>query len=292
MIILNEREYIEDFLKSDKPIERPTYTTATLARYYYHCKGMRGESLINELHTFLDQRYPNYAFNKSIWAEKIEEFVANAKDAPLYEIDGVWITSSELDKIASLNNSILERLAFTLLCLAKLNLKRNPNCNAWVNTSYKEIFKLAHITDSSSKRLDRLRELYRNGFFEMANRLDNLSLRISFVDDESQDVLFVSDFRELAYEYLKYKGENFIRCGECGILVRGNKNGTKLYCPECLRDRIYVPPMEVKAKYCIDCGCLFEVSAKNNQSKRCPHCQDIHKRELNRARKQKQRNSA
>ena len=292
MIILNEKEFIEDFLKTDQTTDMPVYMTSLLARYYYHCKGMRGEKLADALLDFIEKRYPSAKFSKALWIDKVEEIISNAKNTPPYEIDGVWLTASEIERVRSLDNKVLERLAFTMLCLAKLNLRRHPESNGWVNTSYKEIFKLARITDSPDKRLERLGELYRKGYFEMSSRLENLSLRITYIDDSSPDVLFVSDFRELAYEYLKYKGENFIRCAECGILVRGNKNGTKLYCSDCLRDRIYVPPMEVKAKRCIDCGDLFEISAKNNQSKRCPHCQDIHKRELTRIRLQKWRSTA
>lgn len=285
MIILNEKEYVEEFLKTNEITDKPIFMANLLARYYYHCKGMRDEELTGAMIQFLDSRYPDSKYFRDRWIDKLEDIIGKAHNYPLHEIDGVWITSSELEKIASISNKVLERLAFTLLCLAKFNLKRNPKSNGWVNNSYKEIFKLARITVSTDKRCELLGVLYRNGFFEMSDRLDILSLRITYIDDESQDTLFISDFRELGYEYLKYKGENFIRCEECGLLVRGNKRGTKKYCPNC----VYTPPMEVKAKYCADCGDLFEINSKNNQSKRCPYCQMLHRRDCVRANVQKLR---
>ena len=51
-------------------------------------------------------------------------------------------------------------------------------------------------------------------------------MRITFMDDESEKIIFVDDWRELGYYYRRYKGENIIRCAKCGKLERGNKNGT------------------------------------------------------------------
>lgn len=50
-----------------------------------------------------------------------------------------------------------------------------------------------------------------------------LDMRITFMDDESEKIIFVDDWRELGYYYRRYKGENIIRCAKCGKLERGNK---------------------------------------------------------------------
>ena len=289
-IILNEKEYAEECLKKNDPIDQPAYMISLLARYYYHCKGLRNAKISKLLIDFLDARYPAYVYNKDAWTDRIDVAIARAKKSPPHEIDGIWITEAELITIESLHNKVLERLAFSLLCFAKLFNKRSPKNNGWIHADLRDVFKTARISDPQEQRYFRLNALYTAGLIAFPSKLDNPSFRVTFINDESPDKLFISDFRELGYEYLKYKGENFIRCGECGILVRGNKNGTKLYCSDCLRDRIYVPPMEVKAKRCIDCGDLFEVSAKNNKSTRCPHCRDVRRREIVRKSTQKWRN--
>ena len=111
---------------------------------------------------------------------------------------------------------------------------------------------------------------------ELPMRNDNTSIRVTFIDTESPEELFVSDFRELGYEYLKYKGENFIRCAECGILTRGNKNGTKRYCKDCAA----YTPQETKTVVCVDCGNQFIVKSLNRKTCRCNGCQIIHEKEL------------
>ena len=90
-------------------------------------------------------------------------------------------------------------------------------------------------------------------------------------------------FRELGYEYLKYKGENFIRCRECDVLVRNNKCGDKKYCSNCAG---YVP-MERKQVTCVDCGVEFTVNSKNNKTHRCSYCQKEYVRAYDRERKKR-----
>ena len=49
-------------------------------------------------------------------------------------------------------------------------------------------------------------------------------------DVDEKAVMYVSDFRDLGYLYLMQIGENIVACAECGVLMRGNKAGTKKYC--------------------------------------------------------------
>ena len=285
-IVLNEKEYIEECLKSKEAIDRPLYVINLLARYYYHCKGFKKAKIAELLIKFLEERYPEFIYDRNGWIDRIETATHKARKFPLREIDGVWLTASELKTIESLHSKVLERLAFTMLCLAKLNNKRRNRTDGWINVKMRDIFKVARISDCKKMRNTRIRDLCDAGLVELPNQIDNPSFRVTFIDSNSDDVLFVSDFRELGYEYLKYKGENFIRCGECGILTRGNKNGTKRYCSNC----VFVP-LEIKQMACVDCGEHFIISAKNNHSKRCAYCQLTRRRELNRIRQQKRRHN-
>ena len=103
------------------------------------------------------------------------------------------------------------------------------------------------------------------------------------MDDESEKVFQVCDFRELGYEYLKYKGENYIRCSECGILTKGNKNGTKKYCSSCAQ----YSPQETKTIKCVDCGADFIVDARVMSKCRCDGCQIIREKQLKSERNQR-----
>ena len=103
----------------------------------------------------------------------------------------------------------------------------------------------------------------------------------------NENVLSISDFRELGYEYMNYLGENFTRCQECGRLIKNNKYQNRKYCFDCVG---YIPKM-TKVITCIDCGKEFVVRAKNTKSVRCKECQDKHRKESKRRWKRKRSKS-
>lgn len=283
MIILNEKEYAEECLKNKSIGDKPFFTLSILAKYYYYCFGYRKAKITELLTDFISKYYPLYAYNKMIWDETIEKIAKNAGKYTLHEIDGIWITEAELETIANIHNKSLERLAFTLLCLAKLGNMKNSNNNGWVNNDNKEIFSLARISCSANDRCAKLNKLNGLSLLEFPKRIDNLSCRVTYINDDSDKKLFISDFRELGREYLKYRGANFIYCGECGRLIRNNKYGNKKYCSECTGYQ----HKNIKSMVCIDCGAKFEIPGNNKRTVRCSECQTKHIREYDRIRKQK-----
>lgn len=284
-IILNEKDYAQECLKNKTFNEKPFLTLSILAKYYYHCLGYRKKKITDLLIEFMSKYYPRYDCNKESWDNNIEKIASNVGKYSLFEIDGIWITKAELQVIENINNKVLERLAFTMLCLAKLSNIKNPKNNGWVNYDAKTIFSLARISSSVTNRYERLGQLYQLNLLELPKRNDNLSNRVTYINDDSDRVLFISDFRELGYEYLKYKGENFTHCRECDILMRNNKFGTKQYCNKCSG----YTPQKFKTIICVDCGKEFEVDSKNNQSSRCNDCYTEYRRKYVRENVQKLR---
>lgn len=286
MIILNEKEFCEECLRTGDLGNKPFYTLTILGKYYYHHLGYRKAKISKCLYKIMEQCYPRFQIMKSKIAESCDNIASKSGKYPLYEIDGVWITKSELNKIDQLEDAKMRRVLFTLLCLAKLGNEKRPKNNGWVNTSTREIFELARVSCKVVDRDFMLGRLGKLGLLEFPKKNDNVSNRVTFIDDGSKKVLMISDFRELGYEYLKYKGENFIRCGECGILIRGNKNNTKRYCSSCAG---YIPK-RIKTITCIDCGKDIVVSAKNNKTVRCKDCQRIHRNDYQRDEMRNRRN--
>ena len=268
MIILNEREYVEDCLKNGLVDSKPFNTLSILAKYYYHICGYRKKKITTLLLEFLSKHYPRYELNEFSWHSSIEKIAANAGSYRLYEIKGVKITKSEMETITNIHNKVLERLMFTMLCLAKLSNVKNPKNNGWVNAESKEIFEYARIACKCDEREVKIGKLWQMGLLEFSKRNDNMNCRVTFINDEDTEEMFVSDFRELGYEYMAYKGDNFIRCRECGILTRGNKNGTRKYCKDCAT----YTPQETKTIVCEDCGIEFEVAGNNKRTTKCPCC--------------------
>ena len=282
MIILNEKEYAKNCLQNGIVDTKPFITLSILAKYYYHECGYRKKKITTLLLEYLSKYYPRYKLNEFSWQTSIEKIAANAGVYRLYQINGIKITKNEMKTITNLHNKCLERLMFTMLCLAKLSNEKNPNNNGWVNAEAKDIFKYARISCKSDEREIKIGKLWQMGLLEFSKRNDNLNCRVTFIDNDDEE-LFVSDFRELGYEYQKYRNESFIQCAECGILTRNNKNGTKKYCKNCDGSI----PQETKLIMCIDCGKSIEIKSKNNKTNRCINCQKEYIRQYDRERKRK-----
>lgn len=281
MIILDEKKYAEKCLENGLMDSKPFNTLSILAKYYYHHLGYRKKKIASLLLDYLSKYYPRYEFNEFSWKESIDKIARNVGKHKLYEISGVKITKSEMKTIQNIHNKVLERLAFTMLCLAKFYNLKNPKNNGWVNTDSKEIYKYARISCKAIEREIKIGKLRNMGLIELPKKNGNLNCRVTFINDDDDEELFISDFRELGYEYLLYKGGNFIRCAECGILTRGNKSGNKKYCKDCAT----YTPKGTKMITCVDCGKEFEVDALSRRI-RCDMC---HKEERKRINKENQR---
>lgn len=280
MIILDEKKFAEDCIQNGLIVMKPYFVLSILSRYYYHCCGYKKKKIKELLFAFLQKHYPKYELDGFFWQNAIERLANKAKDNELMIIKGVSITESEMNKIKELSNRCLEKLAFVLLCLAKFQNARNPNNNGWVNLSSKQIFDCARIVCKKDERDIKLGKLRDLGYLEFPKRIDNVNNRVTFIDDDSPEVLFVSDFRELGYEYRKYCGENFIRCAECGVLTKGNEKNTRRYCKDCGVNTNVVNGKKII--YCCDCGEMIFVAAKNNRTKRCKLCQEKYNRMIKR----------
>ena len=130
-------------------------------------------------------------------------------------------------------------------------------------------------------------ELRERGLIEYAKRVDNLNLQILYIDDESEKKIFITDFRKLGYEWRLYKGEKYIRCADCGVLVRKTANNKK-YCNSCIKNNPHYEPQKIKMIKCIDCGCEFEINSKDTKTIRCQICREIYKKNYYRKYRQKQ----
>ena len=230
-LILDEKEYVDKILSEGALHPSRIYLFLGLyARYLYHEKELRKTKIIKALDAFMEENYPRY--NPVDWGLNLEKYAGKASRYPLCQCRGIWLAKEELDTISGIHGKVLERLAFTLLCLAKFNNFRNPLNNNWVNSSNGEIYSMACINTTAAEKdlkLGRLREM---GLIEHARKIDNLSVQVLFTVPEGTQKLFVSDFRKLGYEWRLYQGENYIRCAGCGILVK-NTNGRRRFCKEC-----------------------------------------------------------
>ncbi len=313
--IINERKFIDEILATGYIDEIHTAKIlGKLAKHYYWDLGYKEARTVKALDAYMIAHYPGYNENSIkqliktnnsrqpiyYWERLYKRLYKTAMKTPICEADGIWITQSELDKIAELNDKVLERLAFVMLCYAKLYKVRNPNANGWVySNKYKDIFKQARITCKVDKRYEILNELDRKGYlfpyqFPSAEKMEKMSTytlqriherqldsRVMFINDDSEKIIFIDDWRELGYYYRRYKGENIIKCVKCGKLDRGNKNRTKKYCSSCTGNLVTYE-YNSKQCQCIDCGKMFGVLPEARTRKRCPNCELAERRKHNR----------
>lgn len=285
MIVANEKRLAEECLEKGIPGKKPLATLDVVAKYLHWHEGLKGNQLAKALNDLIFDNRLECNGTKLYWLQKIEELVKNAGKRAPYEIDGVWITESELQTIAALEDKVLERLAFTMLCIVKLNKEKCPDNGGWANLGSNDLFKLANIYDKESQRAGRISLLYEKGYIRLSDDIGKENYKVLFADNESEKRLFVSDFRDLGFAYRQYKGERFIRCAKCQRLVMDNTNGTKRYCGDCAA---YKPANE-KILLCADCGKSLIVPAKNNRACRCPQCQAEWTRRISREAKRRKR---
>lgn len=257
-----------------------------LARYYCHALGYEEKKIKEKLNEFMTFHYPRY--NPVDWSLRIEKYSSRASKYPLCQCEGIWITENELNTIESLQNKVMERLAFTLLCLAKFRNFKNENNHSWVTDSDSEIYKLACITTSAFDKDIRFNQLRDLGLIEFAKKVDNLSIHVLYTDDKSPRKLFINDFRKLGYEWRLYKGEEYIRCAGCKILVRKTSLNRK-YCKDCTKQNPYYSPIGIKSITCADCGKTFHAPASSREC-RCEDCKTFHKKELQKIKMRRYRN--
>lgn len=228
-IILDERAYAECALKSLTLGAKPAETLNRVARYYYS-EGYKKKEIIGLLEDFMLKCDPS--INIVRWQTVIDRQASFSDRYELINIQGINITKHEIEKIKELDGRLLQRLLFTMLCLAKYSNSVNPKNNGWVNRKDNEIFSLANISITNKRKSLMINDLWRLGFIGYSRIVDNININVKIIDDDSPTELIISDFRNLGNQYLRYRGEKYIECQCCGIVVKQGGNVQK-YCRDC-----------------------------------------------------------
>lgn len=230
-IILNEAEWVMSAIERRDLGKKPGYTIMLYAKYLHELgmskREMRGK--IEELLLRCDSEVNLERYGKMIsWA------ISCSGDRKLIRVNEVPVTESEIAKIRAVENVTWQRFLFALLCLAKFRNKANGKTDGWVNIDVNEILKMANVSMTTKRRGLMLHDLIEAGYIQMSERVDSNSLRVLFIDEESDPVILVSDFRNLGYRYNSIFDNRYVECAECGLLVRRRSNHQR-YCDRCSR---------------------------------------------------------
>lgn len=246
MIVLNEREYIEDVMSKNIISNKPSETINLMAKYY-KSRGMKRKECFNRIDEYFTRNYKSY--NKIKWETVINKYIRDAYDKKytLIEIDKVPITKKEMEVVRKIDNKRLERLIFTMLVIAKFNNLVNPKNNGWVNREDKEVFKIANIRVGKKDQCLLINDLKARELIEFSNKVDNVNSKIKFIKEDDGDVeLEITDMRDLGFLYSEYIGDGkFRKCVVCGKMFKQNFKSPQIYCDVCCK----IKELERHVKY-------------------------------------------
>ena len=231
-IVLNEREWTEDMITQRSLGKKPFETMCRVARYYLD-NGIPKRDVRRMMDSFLLQCEPGASLPK--WSASLDSALARAMKHNAINLDGVTVTKPEMAKIEACGGKQIQRLAFTLLCLAKYWNAVTGKDDGWVNSKDSDIMRMANINTSIKRQSLMYYNLNTLGMIQFSKKVDNTNVRVCFMED-GEPALHITDFRNLGYQYLKYHGEPYFVCANCGVTTKLNdpvKGKKQKYCPEC-----------------------------------------------------------
>lgn len=231
-IVLNEHEWAREKIESRSLGDKPFETLSRVAKYYMDNGGSK-KDVRQKLDAFLLQCDPTASLPK--WADTIDYALARALKYEAIQIHSIEITKGEMERIDSLDGKQIRRLAFTLLCLAKYWDIVNPSGDHWVNSKDSDIMRMANINTSIKRQSMMYYNLNEAGMVQFSKKVDNTNVRVCFIS-QGEVAMRVTDFRNLGYQYLRFHGEPYFECQNCGITTKLKDpvhGAGKKYCKEC-----------------------------------------------------------
>ena len=167
-----------------------------IARYLNEVEHMERNERIEYLNGYIEAFCTSQRVNKDKIKEQVSSIVdSRSANRKMNVIDYIPISQEELDTIAGINNLMYERVAFTLLCLAKYYNMISPNNGDWTNCDDVSIGKLANNQQTAIKRGETIHYLCSLGLISLPERDSNLNIKVEFISGDDV-VMKVSDFRE------------------------------------------------------------------------------------------------
>jgi ribosomal protein L20A (L18A) len=262
-----ERKLLDNYANQENPEE----TIRDLARYNHHILGMKKEDNYDAILAYMKKNCRD--FYEEQYFKTIYRNIASAKKYKFRNVAPVKITQAEIDKIIGQNDIRKEKIAFTLLAVAKYYNNVSPDNNNRMYMSMSDLFKLARVAIPSKERATYLSFAYENDILVEHTFVGTNLKIVGFVNDNSETVIELNeaDYKELAYAYLNYKNGGYKHCKNCGRLFKMRKYANKqLYCRECGRKE---GTSEFECIKCIDCGVEVIINKFDTKTCRCEDCQ-------------------
>lgn len=231
-IILNEYAWAEKMIE-ESSLGDNTYETLCRVAKYYKANGMQKAELRKKLEEFLRRCDPYVS--PVLWSDTLDKAAKVGMKYDPVMIEKIIVTKPEIETILKLSGIQLQRLAFTLLCIAKYMTAVAPKTDGWVNTPENEVMKMANIKTSYKRQNLMYGQLLDEGLLRPSKKISNLNVQVRFMQD-GETALEVKDFRDLGNQFMMYIGKPYFVCQHCGLTVKvpdGAKAGKMKYCPDC-----------------------------------------------------------
>ena len=286
MMILNEEKYAKDVLMGQRDdVKGLKQKVDLIARYNHHVLHKDDSNSYSSIIQWLNRHHN--IFSEQEYSKLISDCIKKAPKRQFYYIESVKFTKKEMEIISDQNNLRYEKILFVLLCMAKVQKISYGFENGLISYNITELFKSARVSVPVDERENILHEFLKLDLIGLPFKNDTKCLFIKFIDELEDDValeLNEQDCSELAYAYLKYTGKGKIaRCSKCGKFIKKNQKFGDM-CKGCQES-----DSNIKTRWCIDCGKVFQVDSRNMTKCRCEECQHIVDKEKTRQRVQKYR---
>ena len=226
-VVFNEALYAQEVIRTSDLGSFPYQALVCVARYYISLN----------FNTDAIRERVNALYNQGIdcgFIDIADSVIKEAGRRGLADIRFLPVTAAELETVRGIDGLRRQRVAFALLVIAKYQNELHRQNNDWVNFRHKDIFAMANVKVSVRDQYLLLNDLKTLGLLKYNRRVDNLDVRVLYLDSEGPAAMEVYDMRNLGYQYMRSQGGSFLECKTCGAVVP-RKSPRQMFCADCAK---------------------------------------------------------
>lgn len=205
-VVINEVEKAKELLENIDKIKENSYQNLLiLSKYFKYVLNYQDNKIKKELNLLLEKSVKKYVPRE--YEEFIEKIIKKTNEQTLFCYEHMPITNNEIKLIKELKDKTLERIMFTLICLAKYFDLINSKNNHWVALDIKAIFYISGLKRTKLDQMKILRRLKELDYIEFSKNIVSNSLRIKAIEklknykDKNENVIYVKEFKNLCKLY-------------------------------------------------------------------------------------------
>lgn len=249
-MIPNEKKFAMEILETKQLSNKPSTEISVLIKYYYHL-GLTPDEILEKMMEFMEE----VTGNSKAWKSKLKRDIKSKKDAKLNMVESITITKLEMEVIEKLKNDTLERIAFGLLVMLKIENVAKERQGEWiVLKNAGDLFKDIGVNRNSVERDLLIGKLEELGYVFSTNKAGKCSMKINYIDFEGEPAMTIASFDDYIMDYHKYKGAKIIECKKCNKRLKVKGRARTQYCSTCKkeveRERAKLSMRERRANQC------------------------------------------